>query len=387
MADNKRHHYVPRFYLERFSLDEKRLNLHNLRTNRTIYNASLKNQCYRNYFYGQKSHVEHALAVIEGNAATLFNGIDKMGCLPSPKSLEHLAMVLYILTQYARTLYTAQATNEQTDKLMKHLAGPKAEAEGIDLNDITIQINDPASYALNIAIPLYPILLDMDYKLLLNLSGEQIITSDNPVVLYNQFFSFRQDVSNTGVGCKGLQIFFPLDHEKLIMLYDHDVYGVGSPNKGVIKIMDRQDVYSLNTLQMCSASENVYFRDSAIDIAALRKKANPFLRNHKVNLDLLSKEKIDSGHSELITIFYEDIRTNLSLSFVRITKSAKRWREEFCKATSRPAVIARNQKLCNDNEEFIKLVNKGEYKPLDFYRYLEDKYKRDGQQDSSMPHY
>jgi hypothetical protein len=75
MAQNKKYHYVPRFYLKRLSSDGKSINLWNLPNRREVLNANLKNQCYRNYFYGKEREVETALGEVEGDVARLFQVI------------------------------------------------------------------------------------------------------------------------------------------------------------------------------------------------------------------------------------------------------------------------------------------------------------------------
>jgi hypothetical protein len=46
MINKKRHHYIPRFYLKRFSVNNERkfLGLHNLNNRKFISNAPLKSQ-------------------------------------------------------------------------------------------------------------------------------------------------------------------------------------------------------------------------------------------------------------------------------------------------------------------------------------------------------
>jgi hypothetical protein len=97
VAENKKHHFVPRFYLKRFSSDGKSINLYNLKSSGAILRANLKNQCYRDYFYGRKLDVERALAGVEDEAANLFRQIDHYGCLPPPHSPEHVELLLHIL--------------------------------------------------------------------------------------------------------------------------------------------------------------------------------------------------------------------------------------------------------------------------------------------------
>ena len=352
MPKNKKHHYVPRFYLKRFSIDGKSINLYNVPSAQLIHRANLKNQCYRNYFYGQEPDVEHILGEEEGNTSLLFKEIDQRRCLPLPLSPGHFLMALHILMQYGRTAYAAETTNEMIDNLMKHLVGPRAEKEGINLNNINIGIKDPGKFNLGIVTSVYPLLLDLKYKLILNSSNEQIIASDNPVVLYNQLLSFRRHGGNTGIACKGLQIFFPLDTEKLLMLYDSEVYGVDSHRSDTVNLTAPQDVYALNTLQMCSALENVYFKSEKINIEALRRKANPFIRKRNQSFNVYPQPSDGDRTSEFIAGYRENIQTNLSLSFVRIKKSAKRWREEFRKKDLQPAVVVRNQRLCDKNDQF-----------------------------------
>ena len=69
----------------------------------------------------------------------------------------------------------------------------------------------------------------------------------------------------------------------------------------------------------------------------------------------------------------EDVRTNLDLSFARLTKSAKRWRDDFRKAKTQPAAVVRDEQLCSDHQEFLDKVENGEYEPGAFFKFLEDK--------------
>lgn len=53
MAKNKKQHFVPRFYLRKFSADGRSVNIWNLTNEKRIQGANLKNQCYKDYFYGE----------------------------------------------------------------------------------------------------------------------------------------------------------------------------------------------------------------------------------------------------------------------------------------------------------------------------------------------
>lgn len=374
MAENKKHHYVPRFYLKRFSSNGKSINLYNIKSSKTILEGNLKNQCYQNYFYGENQVLEHALADAEGQAAKLLTLIDQYGSLPPFLSATHGVLVLHVLMQYARTAYSAEAIDEMYDQVMKHLVGPKAEAEGIDLTKVTIGIKDSASYSLRMSVQFYPLLFDLKYKLLVNRTNEEFITSDNPVVFYNQFFYFRQFGSNTGLACKGLQIFFPIDHQKLVLLYDDSIYGVGANQDGVVEITNKKDIYALNMLQMCSARENIYAKSPTFNFHALHKKSIPYLRTRKANLEIFPQGKSKYEKREILATSREDVRTNLNLSFVRVRQSAKTWRYTFRKNRLQPSAVVRDEQMCRDHEEFLKLVDSEKYQPGDFFIFLGEKY-------------
>ena len=117
MPENKKHHYVPKFYLRLFSRDKKTICLYNLPKQLHVVNASLRNQCYQDYFYGKEKTTESALAGMEGEIAQLYSLIDKYNSLPPPLSEHHVAMVMSVLIQYGRTKYQADALDEMHDKM------------------------------------------------------------------------------------------------------------------------------------------------------------------------------------------------------------------------------------------------------------------------------
>ena len=374
MAQNKKHHYVPRFYLKRFSPDGKSINIWNLSSSRKILSANLKNQCYRSYFYGKELDVEKSLGDLEGAAASLFRLIDEHGTPPPHGSFSHQLLVLSTLMQYGRTAYSADVLDEMNDKLMKHILAPRAKAKGIDLADFSIVFKEAGRFSLGMAMQTYPLLFDLDYKLLSNKTDVEFVTSDNPVVLYNQLFVFRKFGSNTGLAKKGLQIFYPISPRFTLLLFDPAVYSVGNKNNSIIDISLPRDIYEMNTLQACSAAENIYFQDHVLNVEALHRRAVPFRRTLKTRMEIFPDKETDDGSSELIASSREDVRTNLKLTFVHLTKNAKKWRDEFLKLKMQPAAVVRNQKLVNDHKEFMDKVKKKEYEPSGFFRFLANKY-------------
>lgn len=125
MPHNKKHHYVPRFYLKRFSSDERSICLWNINRKKLVPKANLKNQCYEDYFYGKELAVEKALGMVEDHASKILKLIDEYKIQPPLDSEDHITLVLYMLMQYGRTAYTADALDDVHDKMMKCFFGPK----------------------------------------------------------------------------------------------------------------------------------------------------------------------------------------------------------------------------------------------------------------------
>ena len=368
MPSNKKHHYVPQFYLRRFSRDGRSINLYNLRREQTVLRASLKRQCYKNYFYGEDASMESLLAALEADASKLFRVVDKTNSLPPPGSRAHFALIMHVLMQSSRTVYASDALNEISDTLAKHILGPKAEAKGIDLATVRIGIKNMAQHSVVMAMRQCPLLLDLEYKLIINRTDQEFLASDNPVVMYNPFMSFRRYVSNCGIVSKGLQVFFPLDKDKTVLLYDAAVYSVGTARSHLVDLTVPKDVYSVNALQACSARDNLYFVRDNYNVQALHAKVRPFLRQRKAKVDIYPGDWIKDKKRDMLATSKEDIRTDCTFSFIRVRAPAKRWRAVFRKASLQPAAVFRNTDLYEKHEKAQRALKSG---TMSFERALE----------------
>ena len=65
---SRQHHYVPKFYLKRFSKDTKRINIYNIRRKLAKENVSLRQQCSKPNYY-KDQNIENALSRMEAEAA------------------------------------------------------------------------------------------------------------------------------------------------------------------------------------------------------------------------------------------------------------------------------------------------------------------------------
>jgi hypothetical protein len=387
MPSNKKHHFVPRFYLRRFSADGVSINLYNIASGRSIFRANLKNQAYRDYFYGKELEIEHAIAGLEAEAAGVLRKIDEYQSLPPPFSPDHVTLVTHLVMQQARTAHEAEALNEINNAMMQRIMGPTMAAEGIDLTKFKVNLAEPAAFAVAIASRIAPLALDLHYKLLIDQTGEGFVTSDNPVVACNPLLSFRTFGSNCGVASKGLQLYLPIDPQKLILFYDGEVYRVGANDSIVVNVTNPADVHALNTLQMVGASDNIYFRGEQLDVAALHRKAKPYLRTRKARFRVVNETNTPSERSEILASSREDVRTNLSLTFMSLRTAMKKWREKARRQRLQPAAEVRNPPLVEAFREFEQEVKDGQSQPTDFLQGMIDAYARRCEDiaDSSQP--
>lgn len=370
MVDYKRQHYVPKFYLRRFSPSPERINLLNIQRKLPIIGASLKTQAYEDYFYGSDLQLENMLATLEQNIASLISGIVERGIPPSQYSEEHISILYYTVLQNARTLYTAQMVDDMTNQTFVEIMSKDPKVTTEMLEKVQYGFENPANFAMGAASDGFALATDLGMKIIRNISCINIITSDNPVVFYNKLFDHRTYVGNTGFQSKGLLIFFPLDPRTLILYYDTTTYKVGDRKKKYVNVSSLGDIKMLNRLQLTNCNENVYFK-SKTDISHLipeSYKTQPYRRKIRTSLQIHKMNK--RPNSELMQLKPEDLHINLTLSFLTIQKKTKKWLRYFETIQYQPVFVPRDIRLSGKYEEYRELSRKGAQHPLGFIGFL-----------------
>ena len=260
MPKNK-HHFVPRFYLAAFQSAPRRINVLGVSTSFEIRDASLRNQCYRRKFYGKGDEIEDALAVVEGHAAGVLKAIQSAEMLPSEDSEEHRTLLAFIAFQLLRTTAVADRINTFIDKTTKqaHSDDPRITSE--DLEAAHFGFDDPVLFALGNVPHMLMAISDLQSHLAVS-SEAAFLTSDNPAFKYNQYCEDIDYRGTTGPLCRGFQIFLPLTPKLCLVLYDGKVYGVpGKERRSRRSAARPSDVDFVNSMQLVSADQNVYFSD------------------------------------------------------------------------------------------------------------------------------
>jgi Protein of unknown function (DUF4238) len=370
MPDRKKQHFIPRFYLKNFSLNSsgKSLGIFNLTSSKFISGGTLKDQAYKDYFYGHDLIIEDSLSKLEIFAAKVLQNIKSQNSLSKISPKDHYQLLEFVIFLRERTVFMVDQLNESYDKFIKAVLS-KDPSTLVDINKLNFELTHPTQYALTRAVASLPDVLDLSCKLIINKTKIPLITSDNPVVLYNQFLENRREIgSNTGLACKGLEIFLPLSPRLLLIFFDQDVYKIGNKGNTSADITDASDVNALNILQCINANHNLYFNEeiSELQIRKLVSRATRYRRKAKANVDTYPTVKKDGKKYVLLYMYTSDVKCALTVSCISVLKKARQFKLKD------NVVPVRDEKFCQIHDKFLELVEQGEYKAYEFYTFLRD---------------
>jgi hypothetical protein len=327
-SKKKKQHYVPRFYLKYFSNDPKKKTISLWNIQRQLYaaNASIREQAYANNFYGKDGIIEDALALLESNASKVIHEILTRRAIPRRHSPDCIWLYAFIMFQAERTKASADDLEKMFDQLLKTAFKDHPKVKDY-LPYVELKIKEPASEKLGISSRFVPLILDLRAKLILNTSEHEFVTSDNPVIRYNQFFELRRwPGSGAGWANPGLQVLFPLSPRLLLMLYDGSLYKVGKWNLPIANADTTSDVNRINGLQFIRADENIYLSNQVTQfhIQRMHNRWSKY-RRPRVSVNEFFESNPDpssSTQSSLLVSTMNELRTGLELSFVSFRRYA-----------------------------------------------------------------
>lgn len=359
MPANKKHHYVPRLYLKNFSSNDKTINLFNLNRDIVISGGKLKSQCYRDYLYGVDDELEKALGIIEGEAAKQFRAIRKQLKPPKSESADYGNFLTFVIFQRNRTLNAARSINEMLVAIATKYISYRPDVPEDIFEKISINVNDPVIHALKGANHTLHFAMDLSCKLLLAKKGTEFITSDNPVVYYNQALEACNSHHGIGTASKGLQIFFPIAPEILILFYDASVYKVGGRREQTIQITEQRDMDQINTLMLANAEENIYFLTSdRVNLREIRRGKRFRIENTGV-LHTLPGKRTEQVQSDIL--IHQGVRpkTGLKLTFLKELTAATDLRNLVISGHLRHPGLLRDPVLVSWDQRWQESVEAG----------------------------
>ena len=260
MPNNKNQHIVPQFYQRLFSNDGKTIGIYVIHLRKSVKPPSIKKTASEDYFYDDKVSIESGnqtieatLGIIEAGASVAIKElIQDGGKLLSPK--DHQFLYSFIGLQILRTKPYANRTKQVLDSCLKEL---NLQIRDRFPNSEFVFIGKPQPHkeSLKHAAAINLSLLDLRYKVLeISIPETFFLTSDNPVSQFN-IFLYSHNIYNHGPALIGSLIFLPLSPLKGILLYDSQIYKIGTRKSNIVQIRQKSDVESLNLLTCLNAHE------------------------------------------------------------------------------------------------------------------------------------
>lgn len=258
----KSNHYVPQFYLKNFSNNKKSVGSYMRQYKKYIKEASIKKQACKDYLYGEDGRLENYLMELEKKWSKIITNIINDKIKPKRKE-DYLDLLMFILVSEARNLKTAETITNQVDFLCKKILeeDPQFEMSDEELKNMIIAPKVPNSLAIESAIKGSLYLLDLNFTILINKTDRKFITTDNPMVKYNQFYIHRNYDRGYGIANVGLQIFMPISPKLCICLYDSKVYNCNLNQDGNIDIIRSKQIDEINKIIYLNSYKTIYFND------------------------------------------------------------------------------------------------------------------------------
>lgn len=328
MAEKKNQHYVPQMYLRLFSTNKDGARIGMFHLAKELYRAAipLKHQAKEDFFYGRDGELEDGLSKLEMKTAPFLKAVISLSQIP-PKNKEAYGWILlFTIILVNRTKDAVEKIKEASSKMineiMKHDDRVKDKA-----GKYFIFPKDAAAMSVLSTTSQIHLATDLKMKLLINKTDLKFITSDHPVIRYNQFLEKREHPGGiVGLATKGLQIFFPISPEHMLCYYDDWIYKIGDRAQEVISINNRSDVDKLNYLQILNCHDHLYFNEAVPEhyIKDLYHRAKG-KRIKEYSVFETTHSYFDAEGQEHIHYhsYGQDLKIKLDLSFITQTKKAK----------------------------------------------------------------
>ncbi len=342
MTDHVNQHFVPRFYFKLFTWGGRRIHILLKKESRIITNASIKGQCARHKFYGT-SEIESLFSKLEIRHSIAIKKMLELAWPESstPLNIREIASDISsiseaVLFQRARTelqikkeapaieslalLYLKNHLEHDSnianrEQLIQHISNGNVQIKEVPQNTVMRSIA--------VAMDLVKLISDLNFYILRNRTDYPFIFGDSPVVFYNTYYQNVKNRGVLGVQTPGLQIFYPLDSDTVLMLIDDSIYGGWYNRDLFVDLVKKSDVSQLNALQLHHSYNSIYFaneddKEYIYDLWGAHKHriVAPEVRNVKRDDWLVDGKPVDGI---LYQMYESQLNINLNLSFIECT--------------------------------------------------------------------
>ena len=282
-GNTKKQHYVPKFYMKNFANDNKKYNVIDVFKNRYYSNIPYMNQCYENYFYDKDNKWEKLLGNLESKWSALINRIIYENYYPNEK--EKNILKEFAIFQKNRTKYHSEEMKEfiwtnlkvgvELECNSKKEYFDELEFDKLKEKFLKDKMNNVIQESLKVCKSACKHIIDLELCIIKYNTKRKLISSDNPIISYNNFY-FRA----TGYDNAGIIIFFPINSELLIVIYDQKMYKYNN-NKKVIISSNEYEVKYLNYYQILNSNGLVFYKDNEMN-----KELKTNLNNNKIKNEM-----------------------------------------------------------------------------------------------------
>jgi hypothetical protein len=322
---NKKHHYVPHFYLKHFASNPHRINILNLKDYQAYRDGPLKAQCYRTHLYGLDDSLEKLIGSLETLVAPTIQSIIQHSRLPSRFTPEHDNLLQFLALQMMRTPAVIEKVTQSVEQTRANLLSSYGGISPQLDRQLTVGPNEAARLALGHFREVCRCFGGLQFQLLINGTQQAFITSDNPAFKYNHYCETIKGHGMLGASQSGFMLFTPLSPRHLILLYDKETYKCMHIHHDVISTANAADICQLNKMQVVNADCNLLFSDwsESGDIATLARKHASLRKQKKMVVRELLP--VDGGPRDGVLQYFEETADlALILSFLSIRRAAKR---------------------------------------------------------------
>jgi len=349
MAENKRQHFVPQFYLKNFSDDEIHIYAYNVPTQQTHY-TQIKTSCREKYFYGKNLEIEKFLSDIEAIQKKILDEIISTKDVDLSSTDKHGVLLSFLLMQKLRTQSAKNDSNIFLNHFFNQIIKPmmktnkdfeKYSEEYID----GLKMESPDFFyreGIPLALESFFAIMDLRPIIIGINSDKEFITSDNPVI-FNNYVEFKE-YPLISLTSPGLQIICPLTSKLLLILFDNDMYKLkGSPITG-------SDIDALNEIQILNCCEKIFFKNKEVQgyVENFNIKNRHFNEKKEVQLKILDKKHDENKkeYSETHRVSGPGINYSQKFSFIGLNHENNRKLKGKLRLISKkdlPNIVCRNE--------------------------------------------
>ena len=334
MAENKKQHFVPQFYLRNFSIDGKCIYVYNLESS-TSFRTQIRTSCQEKYFYGKDPQIEKALAPLESRQAEVLRKITETCSISNISPEDRILLQSFTLLQYARTKDAKEnCFDKMAQQIGEHVIKPMMKSsedlktKGITDEDVdSWTITHPAAhgYGMLAAIQDRKLISDLKLILLINNTDRNFITSDTPVVKNNYLQAKTSPL--TGFLSPGLQVFIPLNPTLCLLFIDENSYHIRECGGGLIELSERRDVLDINLLQLLNCQKNSFYsrENDTRMVEDLHNEVKSLRKNKQFRVRTVErKQNADGTASEVVTWQFEGVNYRRKFSFIKLNHEYNR---------------------------------------------------------------